>query len=233
MHNTITPVKLIGLTLLLLSVDLGSRVQLGETKFGKYPENLLHSRVRYSKAFQVMPMPMHHLLYAEAICQLSDPGCESASFVAIIEDKPRSRGPFHVFVSLHVWFVDLVWFMCNINVSNFFACSRQDLLMFHFLVWCAAIRRRCKWGEHPGREPLGCGQRLGRAAAALDHLGPRRAHRVHRRVPGEEARCAHAAVYLGGPHQCSCCSAFYTLAMCLAAQHSSSSSGMLWAESSL
>ena len=30
-----------------------SRVQQGEATFGKYPENLLHSRVRYSKAFKV------------------------------------------------------------------------------------------------------------------------------------------------------------------------------------
>jgi hypothetical protein len=31
---------------------VASRVQLGEAQFGKYPENLLNSRVRYSKAFQ-------------------------------------------------------------------------------------------------------------------------------------------------------------------------------------
>ena len=30
-----------------------SRVQQGEATFGKYPENLLHSRVRYSKAYKV------------------------------------------------------------------------------------------------------------------------------------------------------------------------------------
>ena len=30
-----------------------SRVQQGQATFGKYPENLLHSRVRYSKAFKV------------------------------------------------------------------------------------------------------------------------------------------------------------------------------------
>lgn len=31
----------------------GSRVKLGEKEFGRYPENLLNSRVRYSRAFQV------------------------------------------------------------------------------------------------------------------------------------------------------------------------------------
>ena len=31
------------------------RVQKGEDTFGRYPENLLQSRVRYSKAFKVGP----------------------------------------------------------------------------------------------------------------------------------------------------------------------------------
>ena len=51
--------NLFRLMLLLRFADLGSRVQLGEAQFGKYPENLLHSRVRYSKAFQVRPAPNH------------------------------------------------------------------------------------------------------------------------------------------------------------------------------
>lgn len=33
----------------------GSKVKLGEERFGRYPENLLNSRVRYSRAFQVNP----------------------------------------------------------------------------------------------------------------------------------------------------------------------------------
>ena len=35
------------------------RVQLGEKTFDRYPENLLHSRVRYSKAFKVRRLTVH------------------------------------------------------------------------------------------------------------------------------------------------------------------------------
>lgn len=31
----------------------GKRVNLGDKEFGRYPENLLNSRVRYSRAFKV------------------------------------------------------------------------------------------------------------------------------------------------------------------------------------
>jgi hypothetical protein len=42
----------------------GSRVKLGESEFGRYPENLLNSRVRYSRAFQVLDSCVEKLLFA-------------------------------------------------------------------------------------------------------------------------------------------------------------------------
>ena len=35
--------------------DIASRVNVGQTEFKRYPENLLNSRVRYGRAFQVRP----------------------------------------------------------------------------------------------------------------------------------------------------------------------------------
>ena len=39
--------------LFLLCADIASKVKVGQTEFKRYPENLLNSRVRYGRAFQV------------------------------------------------------------------------------------------------------------------------------------------------------------------------------------
>jgi hypothetical protein len=36
--------------------DIADRVGIGETRFGRYPENLLNSRARYMRAFEVRPV---------------------------------------------------------------------------------------------------------------------------------------------------------------------------------
>ena len=38
-----------------LVADIASKVKVGQTEFKRYPENLLNSRVRYGRAFQVRP----------------------------------------------------------------------------------------------------------------------------------------------------------------------------------
>ncbi len=40
--------------------DIASRVNVGQTEFKRYPENLLNSRVRYGRAFQVRPQDAGH-----------------------------------------------------------------------------------------------------------------------------------------------------------------------------
>lgn len=42
--------------LFLLCADIASKVKVGQTEFKRYPENLLNSRVRYGRAFQVRKM---------------------------------------------------------------------------------------------------------------------------------------------------------------------------------
>lgn len=47
--------------LFLLCADIVSKVKVGQTEFKRYPENLLNSRVRYGRAFQVNKMHSTHL----------------------------------------------------------------------------------------------------------------------------------------------------------------------------
>ena len=46
--------------LFLCCADIASKVKVGQTEFKRYPENLLNSRVRYGRAFQVKKVDSTH-----------------------------------------------------------------------------------------------------------------------------------------------------------------------------